>query len=124
MRDSSFFVRSTDLTHTKAALINGRPAAASYNALIGVIERRAGVDASSLFAEPVFPAANGADVKRIVSWYSVHEGAVVELDALDEAASKPAINRLKQHLELLAPLLQDRHLGPALLSWLNLTSPK
>ena len=124
MRDSSFFVRSTDLTHAKAALINGRPAAASYNSLIGVIERRAGAEAASLFAEPVFPAANNADARLIVSWYSVHEGAVVELDALDEAARKPAINRVKQHLQSLAPLLQDSHLGPALSSWLNLTSPK
>ncbi|HWJ19459.1 MAG TPA: hypothetical protein VNR65_12115, partial [Geobacterales bacterium] len=124
MRDSSFFVRSTDLTRAKAALINGRPAAASYNSLIGIIERRAGAEAASLFAEPVFPAGNDTDFKHIVSWYSVHEGAVVELDALDEAARKPAVNRLNQHLQSLSPLLQDKQLGTALSSWLNLTSPK
>lgn len=122
MRDSSFFVRSTDLTLARAALINGRSAATLYNSLIEIIERRVGTEAASLFAEPVFPT-NGAGSNLIISWYSAHEGAVVELDALDEAAWRPAASRLKQRLQSLSPLLSDSQIGAALSSWLNLTSP-
>ena len=123
MRGNSFFVCSTDLTNATPASINGKPAISFYTAMIGTVQRFAGAETSSLFAEPVMPEGYSSN-SAAVSWYSSRDGNATAFASLDEVAKKPAFDRLKQLFMNLEPLLRDPAFGPALSSWLNITSPK
>ena len=123
MRENRFFVRSTDLTGDAPAQVDGAPAIQSYGRLIDRLEAIAGLEAAALFAEPVLPRG-AAGSATAVSWYSASEGAVAEVDAIDEVARKPIAERLAQRLGALAPVLNDREIGPAVSTWLNVGSPR
>jgi S1-C subfamily serine protease len=122
MRENRFFVRSTDLRGHLAARIGETPAILSYGSAIERVAALAGPDAASLFAEPVLPRGI-SDAGTAISWYSTHEGVVVELDTIDEVARRPIAERLTQRLAALGPALSDQEVGPTLSTWLNITSP-
>ena len=121
MRENRHFVRSTDVSNRTPSLIGGVPAVSGYRALVDRIEAIAGRDAASLFAEPVLPQGAGVSGSAI-SWYCAFDGAVVELNDIDEFARKPVVQKLSQRLEALAPALRDAEVGPSLKAWLNLSS--
>jgi S1-C subfamily serine protease len=123
MRENRFFVRSTELAGHAAARVGEAPAILSYADVIERIAALASSDAAALFAEPVLPRGVTSPGTTI-SWYSPHEGAVVELDAIDDVARKPVAERLAQRLAALSPALADVEIGPILSAWLNITSPK
>ncbi|HEX4411069.1 MAG TPA: trypsin-like peptidase domain-containing protein [Xanthobacteraceae bacterium] len=105
------------------ARVDGLVAIQSYSDTIERIATLAGPDAASLFAEPVLPRGTFTPGAAI-SWYSSHEGATTELDAIDEVARKAVVERLTQRLEALSPALADPEVGPALSTWLNIASAK
>lgn len=123
MRENRFFVRSTDLRGHLAARIGEAPAILSYSSVIERVATLAGPEAASLFAEPVLPRGV-SDAGTAISWYSTHEGVVLELDTIDEVARRPIAERLTQRLAALAPALADRDIGATLSTWLNVTSPR
>jgi hypothetical protein len=120
---SRFFVRSTELTGYTPARVGGAPAILRFGDIIGRIADVAGREAAALFSEPVLPrGAKG--LGSAVSWYSSREGHVVELDAIDEVARKPIVDRLARRLDALAPALADPEIGATLSTWLNIPSSK
>jgi S1-C subfamily serine protease len=123
MRENRFFVRSTDLRGHLAARIGEAPAILSYSSVIERVAALAGPEAASLFAEPVLPRGV-SDPGTAISWYSTHEGVVLELDTIDEVARRPIAERLTQRLASLAPALADQEIGATLSAWLNITSPR
>jgi S1-C subfamily serine protease len=121
MRENGHFVRSTDVSALEPTLIGDTPAITHYRAMIDRIEALAGRDAALLFAEPVLPAG-AARKAPAVSWYCAFEGAVAELDSIDEIARKPVVDRLSARLQALLPALRDPEIGEALGAWLNIAA--
>lgn len=122
MRENRHFIRGTDVSRHEPTLIGGAPSIESYHDLIGRLESLAGRDAAALFAEPVLPSGmTGASTT--ISWYCAHDGAVAELETIDEIARKPIIEKLSARLAALQPALSDSEIGPALGTWLNIFGP-
>ena len=94
------------------ALADGKPAILCFEALVRQITERCGAEAASLFAEPVPPAGGKAKL-GVISWYGLREGAVLEIDTMDEVAKQAAIARLQQRLAALEPVMRDPRAGPA-----------
>jgi len=122
MRENRRFVSSADMSGFVPATIGGRPAIAQFQALIGEIEKQAGRDAASLFAEPVLPSDGEAKGIATVSWYCAFDGAIMPLSAVDEVARKPVAEKLAKRLEALRQLTTHQQFGPALSTWLNIAS--
>ncbi len=123
MRESRFFVRSSDLQGRKPVRFAGDPAVLSYPQIIERVYALAGPDAAALFAEPVLPRGATDDLPTI-SWYSTREGAVSEVDTLDEIAQRPLLQALRERIAALGPALDDPEIGPALSTWLNIGSTR
>jgi len=122
MHENRHFICSTDVAGYAPALVGSAPAILSYPRVIERLKALVGRDVASLFAEPVLPP--GAEPHgAAISWYGAHEGAVAELDAIDEIARRPLARKLSARLEALSPALRDREIGPIVATWLNLASP-
>jgi hypothetical protein len=122
MRENRHFIRGTDVTRHEPTLIGGAPCVQSYHSLIGRLESSAGRDAAALFAEPVLPSGMPG-ARTTISWYCANDGAVVELETIDEIARKPIIEKLSARLAALEPVLRDPEIGSALGTWLNIFGP-
>ena len=92
MRRDSFFVCSTNLTNATPASINGKPTISFYTAMIGTVQRFAGAETSSLFAEPVLPEGYSSN-SATVSWYSSRDGNATVFASLDEVAKKTGVRQ-------------------------------
>jgi S1-C subfamily serine protease len=123
MRGNRHFVRSTDISERTPTRIDGAPSVNAYDQLIGRLEKRAGRDAATLFAEPVFPT-NVAGISARISWYSVYEGSVVEIASIDEVARRPVVEKLAARLAAFEIALHDPEIGPAIATWLNIIDPR
>ncbi|MGP0061555.1 MAG: serine protease [Beijerinckiaceae bacterium] len=122
MRENRHFIRGTDVTRHEPTLIGGAPCVQSYHSLIDRLESSAGRDAAALFAEPVLPSGMPG-ARTTISWYCANDGAVVELETIDEIARKPIIEKLSARLAALEPVLRDPEIGSALGTWLNIFGP-
>lgn len=115
-------VRTTPLKGVVAARAGGAIPADAYGQLIEVIRQRCGDQAATLFAEP-HPARTESG-EPALTWYTSLSGPLIDLPHLDEVAREPVVARLRERLEKLKPLLQDRQLGPMMASWLHIPSPE
>ncbi|WP_454914947.1 S1 family peptidase [Xanthobacter sediminis] len=122
MRSNRYFIRSTEPDAFRPVMIDHAPAVASYGRVIEEIERLAGADAASLFAEPVLP--RGSSGTTALSWYCAYDGAPVELASLDEIARRPVEARLDALVSALRPALAEPSLAPVIEAWLTVGSVK
>src|ERR1700677_4051508 len=120
MRENRFFIRGGDLESLSPIRIAGRAVFLAYGELIDRLERLVGTAATSLFAEPVLPRGASGEAGTI-SWYTSHEGAILELADIDEVTRKPIVEKLTSRLEALAPALADPDIGPYLSNWLSVS---
>jgi S1-C subfamily serine protease len=119
--DNQELIRTTPLkglVATRAA--GGANPTDAYFQLIELIRQRCGETAATLFAEP-HPAKTDSS-EPAMTWFTSLSGPLSPLADLDEVARAPVIARLRERLEKLWPLLEDKQLGSMMASWLYIPS--
>ena len=106
-----------------AARTGGQSAIDAYPGIIDRIRNQCGADVAALFAEPALPSNPEPDNPQL-TWYTPLDGQMVELAEIDDIARRPVISRLRDRLQRLKPILEDREIGPTVASWLYVPSTK
>lgn len=113
---------TADLDQSILARVGAQDSIDAYSSIIDAIRTRCGDEVASLFAEPV-RGYNRATGVQNVTWFCSYEGTPFPFTQLDAAALRPVAKLLRERLAALLPLFADPKLGPALASWLYLSSP-
>ncbi len=107
------FIGKTPLAGLQPIMLDGAPVLGAYAQLRDLLQRRAGVAAAALFAEPVVTWGT-ADQPGSVSWYADLPGDAEPLSALPPDRRTGPESRLRDTMRGLTPLMDDGELGPLL----------
>jgi S1-C subfamily serine protease len=105
------FIAKSTAADSQCLATGAGPVIAQFAALRDGVIALKGRPAAALFTEPVLSRKNGG---LEIAWYSDHPGAPTPLKALDSDARTVVVERLRERLATLAPLLGDASVGPAL----------
>ena len=123
MNSKQELLRTTSLKGLSAARTGSQSAIDAYPGIIDRIRNQCGADVAALFAEPALPSNPEPDNPQL-TWYTPLDGQMVELAEIDDIARRPVISRLRDRLQRLKPILEDREIGPTVASWLYVPSTK
>ena len=119
---SKYFVATQILKDVNIVEIDGQPVIEKLSLQLASIAERCGQEVAWLFAVPRLTRGNGVAAARI-DWYSHVEGISRPIADLDPGSRDSVWRKLGAHLSALAPLLDDRELGPFVSAALNVASP-
>lgn len=114
-------IRITKHSGLVSANVDGKQSIENYSRIIREISARCGADVASLFARPETPDKPDP-ANPEVTWFTELDGNVIELQATDNQAQRPILEKLRNHLKKLQPLLDDPTLGPVVASSLYIPS--